>query len=149
VGAILEFPNGCLASFICSFGAADNAEYQIVGTKGTLRLKNGYEYTMPIELSLTVAGKTETRVFPKRDQFAPELLYFSDCVQKNKEPETSGEEGRNDVRIIQAIFKSAKARTAIPLKSPGNKRRPTNRQQIYRAPVQEPGLVHAKAGSQD
>jgi len=36
----------------------------------------------------------------KGDQFAPELLYFSECIQKNRQPEPSGWEGLADVRII-------------------------------------------------
>ena len=29
---------------------------------------------------LTIDGKTRTKSIGKRDQFAPELLYFSDCI---------------------------------------------------------------------
>lgn len=41
--AVMRFPEDCLASFTCSFGAADRSEYQIVGTKGSLRMNPGYE----------------------------------------------------------------------------------------------------------
>ena len=43
-----------------------------------------------------------------RDQFAPELLYFSDCIQKDRQPEPSGEEGLADVRVIEALYRSAR-----------------------------------------
>jgi predicted dehydrogenase len=148
-GVVLEFPGNRLASFICSFGAADNAEYQIVGTKGSLRLKNGYEYIMPVELTLTVEGKAKKSVFAKRDQFGPELFYFSDCIQKNKEPEPSGEEGLNDVRIIQAVFESAKKHCSITLRPIAKRNRPTPHQEIRRAPVKKPELVKAKPSSED
>src|SRR4030095_159091 len=36
-GAILRFPDERLATFTCSFGAADVSSYRIVGTKGSLR----------------------------------------------------------------------------------------------------------------
>src|SRR5581483_11576827 len=49
-GAVLRFPGDRLATFVCSFGAADSGEYQVVGTKGSLHLKNAYEYALPIEM---------------------------------------------------------------------------------------------------
>ena len=57
---------------------------------------------------LTIDGKTTRKTFGKRDQFAPELLYFSDCILNNREPEPSGEEGLQDVRIVQALYESAR-----------------------------------------
>jgi predicted dehydrogenase len=148
-GAVLRFPGERLATFVCSFGAGDTAEYQIVGTEGSLRLKNAYEYVMPVELQLTVDGKTQTRNFEKRDQFAPELLYFSNCILEDQEPEPSGLEGLHDVRIIQAIFDSAKKGEAIQLAPRTKKNRPTTRQQIRRPPVEKPKLVRAESGSED
>lgn len=147
-GAVLRFPEDRLATFVCSFGGADSAEYTIVGTKGSLRLKHAYEYVMPMEMELTVDGKTTRRTFEKRDQFAPQLLYFSDCILRDKEPEPSGEEGLRDVRVIEAIRKSAQ-KGSVRLKPVPQKARPTMRQEMRRAPVEKPKLVHAEAASQD
>jgi glucose-fructose oxidoreductase len=148
-GVLLRFPKDCLASFVCSFGAADGDEFQILGTNGSLRLKNGYEYQMPIEMTLTVDGKTQTQTFEKRDQFAPELLYFSKCILENKNPEPSGLEGLNDIRVIEAIFKSAKSGSAVKLPPAQQKSGPTKRQEIKRTSVDEPELVRAQSGSRD
>jgi predicted dehydrogenase len=147
-GVVLRFPEDRLATFVCSFGSTDTDMYQIVGTKGSLTLKNAYEYAMPIELALTVNGKTTFRTYARRDQFAPELVYFSDCVLKNREPEPSGMEGLNDVRVIQAIFKSARQQSSIKIQSSSSQKpRPTRRQEIRRRAVRKPELVHAKSGS--
>jgi predicted dehydrogenase len=43
----------------------------------------------------------------KQDQFAAEIVHISDCIQKNREPEPSGREGMQDVRIVQGLFESA------------------------------------------
>src|SRR5438105_9605390 len=75
--AILRFPQDRLASFTCSFGADPVSNYILVGTKGSLRVEPGYEYQTEIKHYLTIREKTKARVFPKRDQFAPELIYFS------------------------------------------------------------------------
>ena len=56
---------------------------------------------------ISLSFPADRRRIGKRDQFAPELLYFSDCIVKNREPEPSGEEGRQDVRIVQALYESA------------------------------------------
>lgn len=44
-----------------------------------------------------------TRVFPNRNQFAAEIVHFSDCVLNDEKPEPSGLEGLSDVRIIEPI----------------------------------------------
>ncbi len=102
--AILRFPGDRLATFTCSFGAADAATYRLVGTEGDLCLDSAYEYAEGMEMTVTIKGKERTQSFPKTDQFAPELLHFSECVLTGKEPRPSGREGMADVRVIEAIF---------------------------------------------
>ena len=149
VGATLRFPGERLANFICSFGAADAATYQVVGTEGSLKLQNAYEYVAPIQMELTVGERQSRREFGKRDQFAPELIYFSDCILKDREPEPSGLEGLLDVRIIEALHRSAKAKKRVELPDTSKQKRPSPRQQIKRPPVKEPELVHARSASGD
>lgn len=71
--AVLRFPEGRLASFTSSFGAADSGVYDVIGTRGQLRMTNAYEYSESIEMEITVDGKTTKRTYGRRDQFAPEL----------------------------------------------------------------------------
>ena len=146
--AILRFPQDRLASFTCSFGADPVSNYILVGTKGSLRVEPGYEYQTEIKHYLTIREKTKARVFPKRDQFAPELIYFSDCILKNKKPEPSGEEGLADVRIIQALHKSSELNAPVKLTPGRRSRRPGPELQIQRPPIKKPPkLVHAKTAS--
>src|ERR1700687_2297794 len=107
--AVMRFPENRLAHFTCSFGAADCSIYEVLGTKGILRLEHAYEMVEPIKEKLTINNKTKTKTYPKKDQFAPELVYFSDCILKNEQPEPSGKEGMADVRIIRALLESAKS----------------------------------------
>ncbi len=146
-GAVLCFPEDRLASFVCSFGSADTADYQVVGTKGVLRMKNAYEYASKVEMSITVDDKTQHREFAKRDQFGPELVYFSDCILKNKEPEPSGIEGLNDIRVVRAIYESAKNGTRIKLNNARKIQRPSKRQEIRRPPIDEPEIIRARSAS--
>jgi glucose-fructose oxidoreductase len=145
--AVLRFPKERLAAFTSSFGAADVASYRVVGTKGDLRVEPAYEYAMGLGLQVTIDGKTRARKFAKRDQFAPELLYFSDCILKNREPEPSGEEGLADVRIIRALYRSAATGRPVKLRRSAIKKRPTLKQEIRRPAVAKPQLVHAESAS--
>jgi predicted dehydrogenase len=146
--AVLRFDNDCVAAFVTSFNAADVGSYEIVGTKGHLRVDPAYEYAEGLEYELTVKGKTTRKRIGKRDQFAPELLYFSDCILKNREPEPSGEEGLQDVRIVEALYKSAQTGAAVTLPPFDRAKRPTRAQQITRPGVKKPALVKVQGASE-
>ena len=146
-GALLRFPEGKLASFICSFGAADVSSYELIGTKGRLQVDPAFEYVGPLTQRLTLNDRTRTKRFPAGDQFAAELIYFSDCIRNDKNPEPSGVEGLIDVQIIQALYRSSAQRKPIRLNLPGKHSWPTKRQVIRRPPVRKPVLVHTKSPS--
>jgi glucose-fructose oxidoreductase len=148
-GAVLRFDGERLAAFVTSFNAADDASYRIVGTKGHVHADPAYEYAEGLTYELTIDGKTTRRHVGKRDQFAPELLYFSDCILKNRVPEPSGEEGQQDVRIVQALYKSADTGTTIHLPPFRRSKRPSGRQRIKRPGVPKPSLVKVEGASGD
>jgi glucose-fructose oxidoreductase len=136
--ATLRFPGDRIANLVCSFGASDCAEYRVVGTKGNVRLDPAYEYATELKQYVTRGGDPRERVFAKRDQFAPELAYFSDCVQRGVEPEPSGWEGLADVRIIEALYRSAKKNKPLALAPFEKARRPNASQEIHRPAVNRP-----------
>jgi glucose-fructose oxidoreductase len=149
VSANLLFPRDRLATFICSFGAADVSSYQIVGTRGDLVVNNAYEFSSQIEHTLTIDAKKKQRTFGKRDQFGPELVYFSDCILEDKDPEPSGAEGLADVRVINALYRSAEDRSPVTLSEFEAVSRPAPDQEITRPAVKKPSLYHAEAPSRD
>lgn len=144
--AILRFTEDRIASFTCSFGIADRSTFEVVGTKGSLKMDPAYELAEPLKLEFSVNGKITKRVFGKRDQFAAELVYFSDCILKDRIPEPSGNEGLADVRIIRAILESAETKRPIKVDPTAISKRPTINQEISRPPVKKPpALVAASA----
>lgn len=145
--AILRFPGDRLASFTTSFGAADVSEYRIVGTKGDVRLEPAYEYASALRQYVTIDGKTEVQEFGKRDQFGPELIYFSRCIQHDRDPEPSGWEGLADIRVIRAIYDSASSGHPVRLPPFSRKRRPSMEQEIELPPVDKPTEIHARSPS--
>jgi predicted dehydrogenase len=147
--ATLKFGDERIATFVTSFNASDVAAYRIVGTKGHLHADPAFEYAEGLEYRLTIDGKTKKKAFAKRDQFAPELLYFSDCILNHRDPEPSGEEGLQDVRIVEALYRSARTGRPVALRPFRKRRRPTSRQRISRPGVRKPALVKVQSASRD
>jgi predicted dehydrogenase len=138
---LLRFPGDRLASFTCSFGAASTSAYEIVGTKASLRVDPAFGIAKDLAHHLTRNGNTRTRVFPARDQFGPELVYFSRCILKDRDPEPSGEEGLADVRVLRAVERSAEEGRAVTLGPFLRERRPIPAQEIRRPLREKPRLV--------
>jgi glucose-fructose oxidoreductase len=146
-GAVLTFPGNRLASFVCSFGASDVSSYQLVGSKGDLQVEMAYEFASPVKYHLTIGGRTRSYLFAKKDQFAPELLHFSRCILNDVPPQPSGREGLADIRVIQALMKSAKDFTAVRLEQFEGIVTPQLDQKLQRPAARKPTLVHAKTPS--
>ena len=146
---VMRFPQERLATFSCSFGAAETSSYEVVGAKGHLRVDPAYEMVDDLKYTLTVKGRTSERTFPKRDQFAPELIYFSDCILNDRIPEPSGREGRIDVQIINALHKSAQTSRPVRIKALAQDALPSMKQARRRAAVEKPELVNARKPSGD
>jgi predicted dehydrogenase len=142
--AILRFPADRLATFCVSFAAGKTSEYRIVGSEGSLHADPGYELAQGLELHVMRGERKRTLRYRKRDQFAPELLYFSDCVVAGRDPEPSGEEGLADVRVIRALYRSARTGRPVKLAQGRTRRQPDRRQEIRRPPVRSmPKLINA------
>jgi glucose-fructose oxidoreductase len=142
--AILRFEGDRLAALTCSFDAADVSAYRIVGTRGSILVSPAFEYAEPLAYTMTTAKGSRTRRGRKIDQFAGELLYFSDCILNSRKPEPSGEEGAEDVRIIEAIYESAHLGKTVALGAARPEAGPTSRQRHAEPPVSRPSLVHAR-----
>ena len=143
--SVLRFDGERVAAFVTSFNADDVASYRIVGTKGQLHVNPAYEYAEGLAYELTVNGTSRRRRIGKRDQFAPELLYFSDCILTDRQPEPSGEEGLQDVRIVQALYESADTGKVVQLPPFTKRTRPTGRQRITRPGIEKPDLIKVQS----
>ncbi len=147
--AILTFPGGRQAAFTCGYNGADLSWYSVTGTEGYLCLDNAYDYAMTTTLEISKRGKSKTREFGKRDQVAPEILYFSECILGKKEPEPSGVEGLADVRVIRAIHESARTGKPVALERFEKRSRPAADMANSKPSVEEDDLFHAEAPTRD
>ena len=149
VTAVMRFKDERIASFTCSFGAADRSTFTVVGTRSRITLDPAYEYAQGLSSKLVVGEREQSKQTGKLDQFAAELLYFSDCILRDREPEPSGAEGLADVRIVEAMQKSISSGRWVSVSIPEPKHRPTLKQAAARPPVpREPALVDVESSSQ-
>jgi len=136
-----------LAQFCVSNSVAGVSNYRIAGTHGDLRVEPSFEYAEGNEHYLTIDESTSHQSFKKRDQFAPELVYFSQCILENKSPEPSAEEGLCDVRVVEAILSSAKSGTPVKLAPYERKDGPEPEQEMKKPAISKPKTVNAPGPS--
>lgn len=149
VSVMMKFPKERIATFTCTFGAADEGTFRVVGTKGSLMVKDAFGFVGEKTHIVTIGGKAKEKTFKSRDQIAPELIYFSDCIHRNRNPEPSGIEGLADVRLIEAIFRSIDTGRSVRIEERITKERPGLKQKITQPAVKEPKLIRAEEPSQE
>jgi len=108
--ALLRFPDERLAHMHTSFGEEPTAHLRILGEEGRIELDHAYRHEGPVTLTLQRRGQDqhEATSFETTDQFAVEISYFSSCILQDRQPEPSGIEGLQDVRLVEAIYRSAR-----------------------------------------
>jgi predicted dehydrogenase len=145
---VLRFPNERLATFTTSFGAGDADCYQLLGSKGRLRLDPAYDVNAKFKLTTEIEGTSKQQSFSKRDHVAAELIYFSDCVLADKTPEPDGWEGLADVRIVRALYRSSDTGEPVKLGAFDRPGHPSIEQEIDRSTSWlKPELVNAESPS--
>jgi len=145
--AVLHFPHGRMAHFTVSNSIAGVSSYRVVGTEGDLRVEPAYEYSDKIEHHLTLDAKTSSTSFGKRDQFAPELEYFSRCILEDLAPEPDAEEAIDDIRVVEAILKSVETGAPVPLAPRRRIHRPSLSQESKKRAVGKQETVNAPSPS--
>lgn len=145
--AILQFPHGRVAQFTVSNSISGVSSYRIAGTEGDLRVEPAYEYAGKLEHFLTIDDDTTHETFSKRDQFAPELEYFSRCILEDRSPEPNADEAICDLRVIEAVLESAASGKFVPLEPHQRTRRPSPTQEQKAPPVSKPEPIHAPSPS--
>jgi predicted dehydrogenase len=96
----MEMPNGLVAKCTSSYSEQKN-RLRIEAEKGWAELEPAYGYR-------GISGKTaEGKMpFPEVGQQARQMDDFALCIKEGRPTEVSGEEGRQDVKILQAIYKA-------------------------------------------
>jgi len=106
--ALIRFPDDRLAHLHTSFGEEPTSVLTMFGDEGSIRLNGAYEPDRPSTLEVVRGGHREDLSFEPFDALAAELGHFSNSILRDAVPEPSGIEGLTDVRIVEAIYRSAR-----------------------------------------
>jgi len=96
----LEFPSGCIAKGTSSFNM-DLSSLQVKAEKGEFGLDHAYWYSG--EEGSTPAGQMN---FSPVNQQVLQMDDFAGCVMRSKNTIVPGEMGLQDIRIVEAIYRS-------------------------------------------
>lgn len=106
---IMKFPSGIIASCNTTYGANMPGFFKIHGSKGTLQMEPAFAYEGQ-HLTAKIDGEppiddqcTEKDPY----QFVLEADHLADCIIRNEEPKTNGEEGLRDMEYMAQIYRSA------------------------------------------
>jgi len=111
VHVVFKFPSGLTGSVACSYSWAGVNRYEVLGTKGRLVAENatGY-YGFQFQI-----GSRSVTVQPG-NMWASQMDHLSECIRTGaKTNRTPGEMGRQDIRIIHAIYESARTGRSVKL----------------------------------
>jgi predicted dehydrogenase len=114
----LRFPSGVLANCTSSYGYAGQNRYRAIATEGWFELEPATSYT-GLRMRIRRGNATEEPDLPVKDHFALEIDHMSECVMQDKQPMTPGEEGLRDLKIMTAIYESARSSRPVKLESTG------------------------------
>jgi predicted dehydrogenase len=146
--AVLCFEDERVAQFCASLEAAQASTYHLIGEKGDLLVDPAFAYAEGLRHVLSVGEHKSERRFSKRDQFAAEIVAFSRAILEGTELEPSGEEGLADVRVVEALFESARSGRVVELPPFDRRVRPSLRQEIHMPPLSKPEVIKAPSPSQ-
>ena len=96
----LEFPSSCIAKGISSYNMNLNSLHA-KAEKGEFELSQAYRYG-------GMEGKTPEGPmnFPQINQQAAQMDDFANCITQNKNTIVPGEMGMQDIKIVEAIYRS-------------------------------------------
>jgi len=109
----IRFPSGALAMCASSYSSNHN-NWRATGTEGWVGMEpaTGYEGH---QMWTRKQGRTEQVALPApaKNQFVAQLDHMAECAMGGREPIVSGEEGLRDMRLIEAIYRSARENKPI------------------------------------
>jgi len=110
--AALQFASGAIGSLFensPSYGKPGGWHTEIYGERGAIRLKTA-EW-----LEFTAKDEQFTQTFQNYDHFQREIDEFVSAVRDNRQPWITGEDGRQALAIVQAIYLSAETGQVVRL----------------------------------
>jgi predicted dehydrogenase len=112
----LDFKSGIILQGTAAYSAAFSSFVHIHGEKGWAELGPAFAFEEERRISGKVGGKWFAKTYKPMDEFVLEIDAFASCIQENREPEPTGEQGLRDIIIIDAIYRAIKQRRSVEIK---------------------------------
>jgi predicted dehydrogenase len=106
----LRFPSGVLANCSSGYSYHENRSLRVLGANGWAGLDPAFGYdnlTMQIGRRSGNSQSIEQRRWSSPSQFALEMDAFAEAIAADHIPLTPGEEGLQDMKIVEAIYQAA------------------------------------------
>jgi predicted dehydrogenase len=108
-----RFPGGAVAHCATSYGAGPAGYFRAIAEHGSFGLDPAFNY-QGVRGARSDGKPIE---FAPIDQFGAEMDDFARCIMEKTPSRVSGEEGLRDVKIMMAIYESAKTGKPVKLNS--------------------------------
>lgn len=113
----LEFPSGVLGSCMSMYSANRN-QILLMGERGRIELEPATSYRgIRLRVGSGAGEEITPPPGPGATMWAGQLDHLADCILQNRTPIVAGEEGLRDIRIIEAVYQSARERRRIVLRA--------------------------------
>lgn len=111
LAGMLRFPSGVVAHFDSALTLERSEAYEVAGTDGSLRVESAFlPGTDDVEI-VEARGRegTERHTFGGVDEYRLMVEHFADCVLHDREPRYPAAEAAANMRVIDALYRSARA----------------------------------------
>lgn len=107
--ATLRFPGNRFAQFHCALTLPRQEVYEVVGKAGNFTVPSAFlPGTSDAEIEESGSGlEPESRTFEGVDEYQLMVEHFADCLLTDQEPRYSAEEAAANMRVIEALYRSA------------------------------------------
>lgn len=109
----MRFPSGVVGRFSTAYDAHESRNARLYFQSATVKLDPAFAYKgIRLFVNHRSASRgdvevVEERISDDKNQFGAEMDHMAECVLSGRAPSTPGEEGLQDQRIMEAIYRSA------------------------------------------
>jgi predicted dehydrogenase len=125
VNFMMLFPGGVVATCLTSYGLHASKRYRVMGSDAWAEMDPAFPYKgLRLKISRPQhegPGEMVEKSFEPANQFALEMDHFARCVATGTRPHTPGEEGMQDMVIVEALYRAARERSVVKLTAPSRK----------------------------
>ena len=114
----LRFPSGVMASCSSGYSIHETRRMRVIGSTAWADLDPAFAYRglrLKVGRKMGQGSSADERTLPEHSQFALEMDHFADAIRLGRTPRTPGEEGLQDMRLIEAIYRAGETGRTVKL----------------------------------